>query len=143
MDLAKILNDISESYRFLAGLNVIDINFASGHSLEVYVALDTHQKRRGLAGLDQIDADGMLFCYDTPTYSPFTMKDMKFDLDIAWYDSEGKLINHQIWVAGTKMPVVSHRPFSYVLEVPAGTLPISDLVPVIWYMYMLTILGSI
>lgn len=128
MDLAQILNDISESYRFLAGLNVIDISFVSGHNLEVYVALDSHQKRRGLAGLDKIDADGMLFCYDAPTYSPFTMKDMKFNLDIAWYDSQGKLINNQTWTAGAKIPAVCHRSFSYVLEVPAGTLPISDLV---------------
>jgi len=127
IDLAQVLNDISESYKFLAALNVIDINFASGHSLEVYVALEPHQKRRGLAGLDQIDADGMLFCYDASTYSPFTMKDMKFDLDIAWYDSEGKLIANQTWTAGSKMPAVCHRSFSYVLEVPAGTLPISDL----------------
>lgn len=127
IDLAQVLNDISESYRFLAGLNVIDINFSSGHSLEVYVALNKHEKSRGLANLSSIDADGMLFCFDTPTYSPFTMKDMKFDLDIAWYDSEGKLINNQTWTAGAKIPAVCHRSFSYVLEVPAGTLPVSDL----------------
>lgn len=127
MDLAQILDDISESYRFLASLNVIDINFESGHSLEVYVALTPHEKRRGLANLESIDTDGMLFCYDAPTYSPFTMKDMKFDLDIAWFDSAGRLVGNQTWTAGSKLPVVCHRSFSYALEVPAGTLPISNL----------------
>lgn len=127
IDLAQTLKDISDSYRFLASLNVIDISFESGHSLEVYVALDQHEKRRGLAHLDAIDTDGMLFCYDTPTYSPFTMKDMKFDLDIGWFDYSGKLINHQTWVAGSKLPMVCHRSFSYALEVPSGTLPISNL----------------
>jgi uncharacterized membrane protein (UPF0127 family) len=127
MNLAQSLKDISESYRFLAGLNVIDISFASGHSLEVYVAISSHEKRRGLAGLNTLDTDGMLFCYDTPTYSPFTMKDMKFNLDIAWFDDGGKLINNQFWTAGAKIPAVCYRSFSYVLEVPAGTLPVSDL----------------
>jgi uncharacterized membrane protein (UPF0127 family) len=127
MDLAQVLDNISESYRFLAGLNVIDIDFESGHSLEVYVALSPHEKKRGLAHLDSIDADGMLFCYDTPTYSPFTMRDMKFDLDIAWFDASGALIGNQTWVAGSKLPMVCHRSFSYALEVPAGTLPVSNL----------------
>lgn len=121
------LNTVTETAQLIAEANVIDIEFASGHQLEVYVALSPSEKRSGLAHLSSIDTDGMLFYYDSATYIPFSMKDMKFDLDIAWFDKLGNLIQHGSYNAGDRIPVVCSRSFNYVLEVPKGTLPVSDL----------------
>lgn len=121
------LKEIANSYRFLSNLNVLDIQFTSGHSIDVLVAIDRKTRSRGLAGLNSIDVDGMLFLFEVATYIPFTMKDMLFDLDIAWYDKSGRLIQSGTFTAGDNRPLTCPEAFSYVLETPAGTLPISDL----------------
>jgi len=115
----------SLSVRFL---DVITISFTNGASLDVYVPFNLKQRQLGLAGLQSLSgADGMLFVYDSPTYAPFSMIDMLFDLDVAWFDRSGKLLKKGSYKAGDPNPLVCHTAFSYVLECPAGTMPSSDL----------------
>lgn len=121
------LEEIATLSRHLSHLDVIDIAFETEHVLEVYVALSAEQRSMGLSGLVSLDTAGMLFCFDTPTYAAFSMKDMLFDLDIAWYDNAGKMIQSGSFTAGQTTPLVCSQAFSYVLEVPAGTLPLADL----------------
>lgn len=112
--------------RFLLSCNVIDIEFANGQKLDVYLALTMEQRQRGLADLSTLDLDGMLFYYPQISYVPFIMKDMKMDLDIAFFNKDGKLLNVFTATAGSG-PVVLGQPFTYVLECPAGSFPQSDL----------------
>jgi len=126
-EFAEILEDITDSARFLASLDVLDIEFSSGHSLELYIANTAEQRSKGLAHLSSIDADGMLFYYDTTSYRPFTMKDMKFNLDIGWYDEQGKLLDVGNFEAGQEDPIYARYGYRYVIETPTGNLPLANL----------------
>lgn len=127
ISLEDKLKEISESYRFLANLDVIDVIFESGHTMDVYVAMNRKTRSRGLSGLNSLDVDGMLFFFEVATYVPFSMNDMLFDLNIGWYDSTGKLIQSGEYKAGDSQPITCPKPFSYVLETPIGMLPESNL----------------
>lgn len=118
---------VEQSARLLKKLNVIDIEYANGDILEVYVALNKEERAIGLSTVPYLDVDGMLFYYETPSYIPFTMLDMGFDLDIAWYDASGSLLKRGTFEAGYNSPIFCHKPFSYVVETKAGTIPDSDL----------------
>lgn len=121
------IQSVCETAAFLKHCDVIDISLSDGSDLEVYVAISQPQRQRGLSEVASLDLDGMLFFYSQPSYTPFTMEKMKIDLDIAWYDKSGKLLDHATYPAGHKNPIYVTQPFSYVLEAPAGTLPKADL----------------
>lgn len=116
------MQTLCETARFLSSCNVLDIYFENGSTLEVYVAASPEQRSAGLANVASIDLDGMLFVYDTPSYVPFTMQKMQMDLDIAWYDRAGTLIQLASYQAGFSDPIFCPKPFTYVLEAPKGTL---------------------
>lgn len=127
MNLAVELARVTDKASYLQSLNVIDVNFMSGHSLELFVASSSSQKIRGLGNLEHIPTQGMLFYYPVSTYKPFTMKDMAFDLDIGWFDREGKLLDVQSHSAYDPRPIVTARKYNYVIEAISGMLPFSDL----------------
>ncbi|RTK94038.1 DUF192 domain-containing protein [Candidatus Saccharibacteria bacterium] len=105
--------------------NVTDLQFSSGHTLEVRVAVTLAQKMHGLAASTIVDM-GMLFVYDTPTFAPFTMEETLVDLDIGHYDSAGCLLQFGSYLAGSSEPVTCPYAFSYVVETEAGALPQGD-----------------
>lgn len=122
----KSLAEICEIARVVNSCNVTDLAFTSGHKLEVYLAMSPEQRKVGLSNIDMLDTSGMLFVYSAPTYIPFTMKDTKIDLDIAWYDRNGKLIQSGSYKAFQTGHITCPKAFSYVLETPAGQLPGGD-----------------
>lgn len=124
---ANALSYATRSAAYIQSLNMVDVEFTSGHSLELFFASSREQRIKGLANLAEIPSDGMLFYYSVATYKPFTMKDMAFDLDIGWYDKQGKLLDVQEHKAGEKDPVVTSHKFNYVIEAVSGMLPFSDL----------------
>lgn len=124
VDSFDLLETLQNHY---SSLNVVDLEFESGHTLEVYVAVNQQQHKIGLSNVEEIDLNGMLFAFDVETYRPFTMKETKFDLDIGWYDPSGKLLKHETHKAGEAAPITSANPFKFVVEAPAGQLPLSDL----------------
>lgn len=121
------LDAVTDKAAYLEHLDVVDVNFTSGHGLEVFVASTDIQRSRGLGDLEEIPTQGMLFFYSTATYKPFTMKDMAFDLDFGWYDSEGKLLDIQQHKAGSTAPVVTANKYNYVIEAVSGMLPLADI----------------
>ena len=126
-EFAEALENVTDSARFLASLNVLDVEFSSGHILELYIANSQEQRSRGLAHLSSLDTDGMMFYYDSTSYRPFTMAEMQFDLDIAWYDEKGYLLDVASFEAGYELPVYAKHGFRYAIETPKGVLPFSDL----------------
>lgn len=121
------MNKICTSARVFNSLNVIDLPFKGGHSREVYVAATAEQRQQGLSGVSLLDLDGMLFCYDTPTYVPFTAQNMVMNFSIAWFDQNGLLLRSRSVSPGWPSPLLCDRAFSYVLEAPMGTIPTTDL----------------
>lgn len=122
------IDRITENIKYLNNLNVLDVSFHSGHSLELYVAIKDEEHIRGLSNLEDITLDGMLFVYDKPTYLPFTAKDMLFDMDIAWFDENGRIIDSRFIPAGQKELVTVQQQYSFAIETKAGMLPQSSIV---------------
>src|SRR3989339_1632615 len=59
----------------------------NGHNLKVLVARDYGHWVRGLGGRADLGKyDGMLFLFPTTEQHSFVMRDMKFPLDIVWFD---------------------------------------------------------
>jgi len=98
--------------------------------LEVQIA-DTEPRRvRGLMFQDALPYDqGMLFVFDDVGSRSMWMLNMQFELDIIWFDAEGKVVKIMANVAPCKTPLeimtcdsesVSSANAQYVLEVSAG-----------------------
>ena len=121
------LTRISDLAAYVSKLDIVEVAFGSGHLLELYAAHRPVEKVRGLSGLGSLDTDGMIFFYPTPTYKPFTMRDTRFDLDVAWYSDTGVLLDMQSYVAFDTKPVVTAQKFSYVIEASPGMIPNTDL----------------
>lgn len=99
----------------------IILELASGETfrLDVEVASTRLKRQRGLAGRTPRSVkDGMLFMYDIPTYTAFTVKDMLFSLFIAWFNEDGIFIGSRTVDPGPT-PVVAPGRFKYVLELPS------------------------
>lgn len=107
---------------YLANMATADLRFDSGHQIEVIIALTEQERVRGLSLVDKVDM-GMLFCYGSPTYVPFTMKETAVDLEIAHYNNFGELIQRGVYKANSEAHVTCPLPFSFVLETQPGQLP--------------------
>lgn len=117
------MTQLIESASYLNSLNVLEVNFANGVWLDLYIATNPLERAKGLSNVAALDADGMLFYYEKPSFVPFTMKSMKMDLSIGWYDENGQILRHGTYKAGDAQPLFCSQAFSYVIETPAGLLP--------------------
>lgn len=85
---------------------------------------DTGAKRTlGLSGRDPLPAtDALLFVFDTYDTHCFWMKDMKFAIDILWFDADKKLVYEKRNVTPDTYPTsfCPDVPVQYVVEVTAG-----------------------
>lgn len=122
--------DLNRTATFLASLNVLDLEFSSGETLEVYVAASSSELQTGLAGISHLEMDlgGMLFCFPGLTTAAFTAARMAMPMDIAWYGSRGNRLEAKSVPAGHTERLVTNSSFLYVVETPAGKLPEGDLV---------------
>lgn len=118
---------ICEKAKFLSSYNVAEVEFTGGDYMEVYFAITPEQRKKGLAFISELDLSGMLFVYDSPTYVPYSMTNTLIDLSVAWYDQSGTLIQDGTFGKLTTSPLTCPIPFTYVLEVPAGTLPAGNI----------------
>ncbi|MFN2485539.1 MAG: DUF192 domain-containing protein, partial [Acidimicrobiia bacterium] len=63
-------------------------------TLSVAVADEPEEWAKGLMGVDELgDLDGMLFVFSDEVLSPVWMKDTLIPLDIAFFNSEGILVD--------------------------------------------------
>ncbi len=90
----------------------------------VEVMRTDEQRQRGLSGREKLDIEAaMLFEFEMPDKHCFWMKDMKFNIDILWFNDQNRLIHQE-----RNAPLASYpnsfcppAPAKYVLEVQAGT----------------------
>ena len=98
-----------------------------GASWLVAVADTPAVQRRGLMFVDDLgELDGMLFVFDTTTTGTFWMKDTALALDIAFFRSDGTLVDRFTMAPcdqGDDCPSYrSAAAYRFALEAPAGVL---------------------
>jgi len=98
----------------------------AGQSVLVELAVSAEEKGRGLMHRNSLqDGQGMLFRYDPAVPVSFWMKNVRFALDLLFFNHNGCLLSHYDRVppcTDSPCPIYSsHHPTRWVLELPAGT----------------------
>lgn len=111
----------------VVGFEVTEIRI-DGTRLLVAVADSAERRSRGLMGVRNLgDLQGMIFTWGgETTTSPFTMRNTLITLDIAFFDTEGELVDFQTMTPCVDEPCPIYEPagpYSYAVEMPDGTLP--------------------
>lgn len=91
---------------------------------DVELASTEAEQILGLSGrMSLAKGTGMLFVFAKPVQQCFWMKDMRFSIDIAWFDIEGRVLDVRADLSPKTYPkqYCPAAPSTYVLEVPAGT----------------------
>lgn len=93
----------------------------AGVVFDVAVADTDETRARGMIGqtFDQFDA--MLFTYDTDVRHAFHMDGVTEQLYIAFFDADGKIVDHLGMFRKDPYHYRPERSFRYVLELPAET----------------------
>jgi uncharacterized protein len=115
----------SLAYAFAFQNNQIKVSI-NGYEILADIAISTEQKAKGLSIKDNMKEDeGMLFVYDRPSRQIFSMKDMKFPIDIIWLDARGSVVHVEDGlnpcISSLTCPTYSpDKEAQYVLETVAG-----------------------
>ena len=118
--LAFFVFIFSLNYKHENNLNYLKISDAI---LKTEIVSTPEALTRGLSGRDGVGKDeGMLFVFNYPGKYKFWMKDMKFPIDMIWFDQDMKIIYIQENVYPESYPAVfgPEQNSSFVLEVQAG-----------------------
>lgn len=96
------------------------------HTWRVEIVDTPERQFLGLSGREGLAEDeGMLFVFDEPAEHSFCMRQMKFPLDIAFIDADGRIVRTHTMVVepdgrwDRRYP--SYAPVLYALEVNAGS----------------------
>ncbi|HEY8217586.1 MAG TPA: DUF192 domain-containing protein [Acidimicrobiia bacterium] len=101
--------------------------------LRVAVADDEPERHQGLRGRNDIAGyGGMLFVFDAPTSTPFTMSTVRTPLDIGFYAADGHAVDRlrmePCRFAASDCPLYrADGSFSYAIETLPGDLPFGRL----------------
>jgi uncharacterized membrane protein (UPF0127 family) len=117
-------------YFFLQPINTVRIAFA-GVTLTVELAKTSAEQERGLSYRDSMPPDhGMLFLFDSEANWGFWMHEMRFPLDIIWFNSQRQAVYIQQSLqpcTPQNCPVfIPSAKAMYVLEVNAGFVESHD-----------------
>ncbi len=110
------------------GLTETDLA-VGGRCRHLVVADSLDERVQGLTGRSDLGSyDGMLFVFDTPTTTPFTMSGVPVPLEIGFYAADGSPVSrrHLRPCSGARADCPSYTasgPFSYALETSSGELP--------------------
>ena len=122
--LILIAGTLYAGYVFFKPAGTTQIVIA-GVTLNVEIAATAADQQKGLSDRDSMAPDhGMLFVFDSEGNWGFWMKDMRFPLDIIWFDSQRDAVFiEQDLLPCTLQDCPIHTPpvkAKYVLEVNAG-----------------------
>lgn len=87
------------------------------------IADENDERVQGLSGKDPLaETEALLFVFDRNDIHCFWMKDMKFNIDILWFDENKKLVYEKRNVSPDSYPAnfCPNVPTKYVVEVGAG-----------------------
>lgn len=96
-----------------------------GTRLDVWLAAESGDRIHGLSEIDSLPEgiDGMLFVFPGATSPSFNMRDVRFPLDIWWFDPGMTLIGKTRMEPCTGSPCTSYGSpgeIKWALETPAG-----------------------
>lgn len=98
----------------------------AGETVPVALAETREQRGRGLREVADLgELAGMLFVWDEPSGSGFTMAQVPIELDIAVLDGDGVVLEVQKAIPCRQLRCPTYRfdtRFRYAVESPAGTL---------------------
>jgi uncharacterized membrane protein (UPF0127 family) len=82
------------------------------------------EKRIGLAAVPVLGTDEYAqFDYDEISYQPYWNKNVRYPIDIGFYDENKNLIHKTSMEADQRLPVYSPRGYKHVIETNKGQLP--------------------
>jgi uncharacterized protein len=95
-----------------------------GKTILLEVADSEAKRMAGLSNRATLENNhGMLFEFDKPARHCFWMKDMKFSLDILWFDENKNMVHHEHDVAPATYPdSYCADNTKYVVEINAGMM---------------------
>lgn len=102
---------------------IVDADSGAQHELQIYLALESDQQRRGLMFVRNMPKDtGMLFVYENSDIRSMWMKNTYIPLDLVFARTDGTVasIIHDTQPLSLT-PLASVEPVTYVLELNAGT----------------------
>ena len=99
-----------------------------GSKYLVAVADDEVERAQGLMEVDELGSvEGMLFSWSTEVSTGFWMKDTLMSLDLAFFDSQGRVVDQttlEPCLADPCPVFVARAPFQWVLESIPGTIQV-------------------
>ena len=125
-----LVTTIGGYYYFLRPLRMTSI-MIGGIVLTVELAETSSEQVKGLSDRNALPSDhGMLFVFDHEDYWGFWMKDMKFPLDIIWFDATRDAVfietNLQACSPNSCPVYIPTAKSMYVLEVDSGFVAAHD-----------------
>lgn len=93
-----------------------------GVPMRLEIADTESLRQKGLSGRNFLaGGEGVLFVFERPAFHGFWMKDMKFAIDILWFDKECVLVSKNVGVRPETFPEVFYpdKEVMYVLETNA------------------------
>lgn len=107
------------------------IQFHNGKTVSVRLALTDIERSRGLMGCKKLEPDeGMIFVYPTPDIRAFWMKNVPIDLDIGFFDSDGKLLEvYTMRAYSTETLFSKSDAIRFCLEMPHGWFRKNNILP--------------
>lgn len=101
---------------------------AQSYALERVTSADALE--RGLSGRAGLGANsGMLFDYGSANQRCIWMKDMKFNIDVIWLNTEGRIVSAVAKMTPSSYPQTYCAQASQVIELPEGTIKAQGLRP--------------
>ncbi len=101
---------------------ILELNGQQSRLVDVF---ETPQERqKGLSGRDSLPADAaVLFVFEEPGLHCFWMKDMSFNIDIVWLDSDKNVVFAKENLSPATYPerFCTDKLAQYVIEMNAGT----------------------
>jgi len=87
--------------------NLAGTNKIRGVPIDIEIADTDKERIKGLSGRKNLEEnEGLLFVFDTEGYHGIWMKDMNFNIDIAWLDKNKKIIHIEKNVSPKTYPKV-------------------------------------
>jgi uncharacterized membrane protein (UPF0127 family) len=127
--LASVLTGAQPATAPFDGLTEVRVG-VGGDCRRVVVADSVDERATGLMRRSDLGPyGGMLFVFDGPTDSSFTMSDVPVPLDIGWYDAAGRPVDRTLMqpcprLSPSECPVYQSKgSYRYALETLGGDLP--------------------
>ena len=127
--LASVLAGARPATGPFTGLTEVRMGIG-GDCRHIVVADNTDERATGLMRRSDLGPyDGMLFVFDKPTSSSFTMSEVPVPLDIGWYDAAGRPVDRLLMQpcpdrSVSDCPLYTSRgPYTYAVETLGGRLP--------------------